>query len=118
MGRAGQPAAHGGDRGHDCGGGGLKLMWILNFVGRAPRPAADAPAGLDWRAGTSRLYAKPVRGLAFACVFVYLLTGCGYHVAGKANLVPVEVRTIAVVPWGNVSIQYKLSDYLAEAVSR
>lgn len=52
-------------------------------------------------------------------VFIALvLSGCGYHVAGTANLLPGEVRTIAVVPWGNVSMQYKLSDYLAEAVSR
>jgi outer membrane lipopolysaccharide assembly protein LptE/RlpB len=47
-----------------------------------------------------------------------LLTGCGYHVAGTANLLPAEIHTIAVVPWGNISMQYKLSDYLAEAVSR
>jgi hypothetical protein len=47
-----------------------------------------------------------------------LLAGCGYHVAGTANLLPAEIHTIAVIPWGNISMQYKLSDYLAEAVSR
>ncbi|HEX4275875.1 MAG TPA: LPS assembly lipoprotein LptE [Bryobacteraceae bacterium] len=46
------------------------------------------------------------------------LAGCGYHVAGTANLLPAEIHTIAIVPWANVSMQYKLSDYLAEAVSR
>lgn len=51
-------------------------------------------------------------GLALACA------GCGYHVAGKTSLLPSGIQTIAVVPWGNVSMQYKLSDYLAEAVSR
>jgi len=46
------------------------------------------------------------------------LTGCGYHVAGKADLVPEEIRTIAILPFNNVSMQYKLSDFLAESVSR
>jgi outer membrane lipopolysaccharide assembly protein LptE/RlpB len=47
-----------------------------------------------------------------------LLTGCGYHVAGNTNLLPAEIHTIAVLPWNNISMQYKISDYLAEAVSR
>jgi TolB-like protein len=45
-------------------------------------------------------------------------TGCGYHVAGSANVLPAEVHTIAVLPWNNVSTQYKLSDYIAEDISR
>lgn len=51
-------------------------------------------------------------------VLALLLTGCGYHVAGTANLLPADIHTIAVIPWGNISMQYKISDYLAEAVSR
>jgi outer membrane lipopolysaccharide assembly protein LptE/RlpB len=47
-----------------------------------------------------------------------LLSGCGYHLADTAHALPPEVHTIAVLPWGNVSIQYKLSDRLGEAVSR
>jgi outer membrane lipopolysaccharide assembly protein LptE/RlpB len=46
------------------------------------------------------------------------LAGCGYRVAGSTNLLPTEIHTIAVTPWRNGSIQYKLSDYLTEAVSR
>jgi TolB-like protein len=53
-----------------------------------------------------------------AIVLALMLTGCGYHVAGQANLMPAEVHTIAVLPFGNVSTQYKLSDYLGEAVTR
>jgi outer membrane lipopolysaccharide assembly protein LptE/RlpB len=56
---------------------------------------------------------KPACALAF-----FLLAGCGYHVAGTSNLLPTEIHTIAIIPWRNVSIQYKLSDYLSEAVSR
>jgi hypothetical protein len=46
------------------------------------------------------------------------LFGCGYHVAGTTNLLPTEIHTIAVTPWKNASIEYKLSDYLTESVSR
>lgn len=59
-----------------------------------------------------------MRGLWAAGVSAVLLAGCGYHVAGSANVLPAEVHTIAVTPWRNVSTQYKLSDYIAEAVSR
>jgi hypothetical protein len=45
-------------------------------------------------------------------------SGCGYHVAGTTNLLPTDIHTIAVVPWKNASIQYKLTDYLTESVSR
>lgn len=51
-------------------------------------------------------------------ILAITLAGCGYHVAGKTNLLPAEIHTIAVIPWNNISMQYKLSDYLAEAVTR
>jgi outer membrane lipopolysaccharide assembly protein LptE/RlpB len=61
-----------------------------------------------------------LRGLAAAFLVALLLTtaGCGYHVAGSANVLPSDVHTIAVTPWRNISTQYKISDYIAEAVSR
>lgn len=59
-----------------------------------------------------------MKQLVFVAAFALGLTGCGYHVAGTANLLPEEIRTIAVVPFGNVTMQYKLTDYLGEAVSR
>jgi hypothetical protein len=46
------------------------------------------------------------------------IIGCGYRVAGTANALPSEVHTIAVLPWNNISTQYKLADYIAEAISR
>jgi hypothetical protein len=46
------------------------------------------------------------------------LSSCGYHVAGQANLVPKTVHTIAVPPFANATVRYKLSDLLPEAVSR
>ncbi len=55
---------------------------------------------------------------AFVTTLGIALAGCGYHVAGAANLLPAEIHTIAILPFGNGSMQYKLSDYLAESVSR
>ena len=46
------------------------------------------------------------------------LSGCGYHVAGQADLVPKTVHTIAVTPSPNTTVRYKLSDLLPEARSR
>ena len=50
--------------------------------------------------------------------FALVSSACGYHVAGQASLLPKDVHTIAIAPWGNVSIRYTLSNYLAAAVSR
>ena len=58
--------------------------------------------------------------MKFVCVALagFTLTGCGYHVAGKTDLLPKEIHTIAVPAWRNATTQYKLSDYLAESVTR
>lgn len=54
----------------------------------------------------------------FAGFAALALSGCGYHMAGKADLLPKDIRTIAVPAWGNATTQYKLSDYLAESITR
>ena len=46
------------------------------------------------------------------------LASCGYHVAGKADLVPQSVQTIAIPAFKNASIRYKLTDQLPQAISR
>lgn len=57
--------------------------------------------------------------LAGSLVAAMALTcGCGYRVAGQASLIPKDVKTVAVAPWGNTSVHYTLSKYLAAAVSR
>jgi hypothetical protein len=53
--------------------------------------------------------------LAIACL---VLGSCGYHVAGKADLVPKDVHTIAIPPFTNATVQYKLTDLLPQAISR
>ncbi len=50
-----------------------------------------------------------------ACV---VLGSCGYHVAGQANLVPKTVHTVAIPPFANATVRYKLSDVLPQAISR
>jgi hypothetical protein len=57
------------------------------------------------------------------CKFLVLVaaaaaSSCGYHVTGTTNLLPKTVRTIAVPAFSNVTINYKLTDLLSEAVTR
>ena len=47
-----------------------------------------------------------------------LISGCGYHVAGHADLVPKNIKTIAVPAFGNVTTRYMLSRLLSEDVTR
>lgn len=47
-----------------------------------------------------------------------LIAGCGYHVAGKADLLPKEVGTIAVPAFENVTTRYRLNQEMAGAVTR
>ncbi len=55
---------------------------------------------------------------ALAAAIPLSLIGCGYHVAGRADLVPKEIKTIAVPAFGNITTRYKLTDRLPEAIAR
>ena len=57
---------------------------------------------------------------AIACLALgaFALGSCGYHVAGQADLVPKDVHTIAIPPFTNATVKYKLTDSLPEAISR
>lgn len=56
--------------------------------------------------------------MKFAAALAIVLSGCGYHVGGKADLLPKTVKTIAVSNFGNLSARYKLPDKLAGAITR
>lgn len=43
---------------------------------------------------------------------------CGYHVAGRGDLLPKTVKTIAIPAFGNITTRYKLTDQLPEAIKR
>ncbi len=49
---------------------------------------------------------------------VFLLASCGYHIAGKADLVPKNIHTIAIPAFANTTLRYKLTDRLPEAISQ
>jgi lipopolysaccharide assembly LptE-like protein len=54
----------------------------------------------------------------FVSSLIFLATSCGYHVAGKADLVPKNIHTIAIPPFSNITLRYKLTDRLPEAISQ
>lgn len=45
-------------------------------------------------------------------------TGCGYHVAGKSDLMPQTIHTIAITPFANRTVQYKLAQRLPADITR
>jgi outer membrane lipopolysaccharide assembly protein LptE/RlpB len=51
--------------------------------------------------------------LALLCAFS---TGCGYHTAGRANLLPSDLRVLAVPAFVNQTQTYKIEQMLTEAV--
>jgi hypothetical protein len=56
---------------------------------------------------------------AWCAAFALLAsTGCGYRVAGRADTIPDEVRTIAIPPFVNNTTEFKIEQFLAEAVTR
>ena len=44
--------------------------------------------------------------------------GCGYRVAGQADVIPDRIRTIAVPAFENVTTEYKIEQYMTSAVAR
>ena len=46
------------------------------------------------------------------------LTGCGYHVTGHSDLLPSSIHTVCVPAFANLTVKYRLTDHLAEAMAR
>jgi hypothetical protein len=60
-----------------------------------------------------------MRLLATGCVLIAACSsGCGYHLAGRGDLIPKNVRTIAVEPFGTNTARYKLARLLPADISR
>jgi hypothetical protein len=49
-------------------------------------------------------------------VVLLLLSSCGYHVGGKADLLPKTIHTIAIPPFATTSSSYKLVDSMPRAI--
>lgn len=58
------------------------------------------------------------RSAACLVLAIVTMTGCGYHVSGKGDLLPKTLHTIAVPAFGNITVRYKLSDRLPEAIAK
>jgi outer membrane lipopolysaccharide assembly protein LptE/RlpB len=51
-------------------------------------------------------------------LLLVMLTGCGYHVAGHADLMPKTIKTIAVPAFGNPTTRFEIARMLPEDVTR
>ena len=51
-------------------------------------------------------------------VSIAAISSCGYHVVGHTDLLPQEIRTIAIPAFSNATTRYKLTDRLPEALAR
>ena len=56
------------------------------------------------------------RGVVLLAALCTVATGCGYHTAGHANLLPSDLRTIAVPAFVNQTQTYKIEQTLTAAV--
>src|SRR5690242_21943284 len=65
----------------------------------------------------TRFGGAELRSTGIVCLWVSLLSGCGYHVGGHANLLPKTIRTIAVPAFGNASTNHRLPVLLAADVT-
>ncbi|MBV9405489.1 MAG: hypothetical protein JO211_09105 [Acidobacteriaceae bacterium] len=57
-------------------------------------------------------------GLLLAGGAVAFVVSCGYHVGGKADLVPKGVQTIAIPAFSTLTMRYKLVDVLPQQIGR
>jgi outer membrane lipopolysaccharide assembly protein LptE/RlpB len=55
---------------------------------------------------------------AVLSLLAVIVAGCGYHVGPQGSVLPKEIHTIAIPQFKNNTVQYKISSYMSEAVSR
>ena len=56
--------------------------------------------------------------LAATLGFALLCGGCGYHVAGRGDALPKNIKTIAIPAFGNATPLYHLADRLPADIAR
>src|SRR5438067_13642345 len=47
-----------------------------------------------------------------------MLAGCGYHIAGRADLFPKNIKTIDIEPFGNATVRANLARLVPAALAR
>lgn len=55
--------------------------------------------------------------LAAVALLMFAGSGCGYHVSGNTNLLPKNIKTIAVPAFGNATTRYTLARMLPEDIT-
>lgn len=56
--------------------------------------------------------------LAVIAALAAFTSGCGYHVSGHADLMPEDIKVIAVPAFGNATTRYTLTQRLPVAITR
>jgi hypothetical protein len=54
----------------------------------------------------------------FAAAVLLMTSACGYHVAGHGDLVPKNIKTIAVPAFANITTRYQLAKLLPEDIGQ
>lgn len=57
-------------------------------------------------------------GLAAVVTLTVTAVSCGYHVGGKADLMPKSIQTIAIPAFSTFTLRYKLVDTLPQQIAR
>jgi PBP1b-binding outer membrane lipoprotein LpoB len=60
---------------------------------------------------------RSCRRACAAASLILAFSSCGYHVAGKADLVPKSIQTIAIPAFVTTTSRYKLVDTLPQAIA-
>lgn len=58
------------------------------------------------------------RGFITSAAGALVTSSCGYHVAGKAGLMPKSIQSIGIPPFTNPTTRYKLTEKLPIAITR
>ena len=58
------------------------------------------------------------RSLPFAFCLLIFLSACGYHVAGRGERLPPDVKTIAVPIFANSTSKYRIEQRVSAAITR
>jgi uncharacterized membrane protein len=61
-------------------------------------------------------FSRWLRAVAFAGAL--LANGCGYHIGGQADMIPKNIKTIAIPAFNNGTVRYQIASLLSADVVR
>ncbi len=107
---------------------GVPLVELPRAKPRAPAPLRPAFGGPRlpriaslWCGSAVRNPSRPCSPLSAFCLLLTafcFLPSCGYHVAGRGNRLPPDIKTIAVPIFQNQTSTYRIEQRLSAAVTR